>query len=1379
LNAFATSQGIKLEVPVAEDSEREDLPQVEMASKMNAGEKVSVRLDGDNYPLWAFQVKVYLRTHELLAVVDGSAARPRTDDAAWVKQDGNAQLAIMSTLTVALSEKIMACDSAAAMWSRLAALYSTKSEVDVSSLLTKFYTLKYVPGDKMVDHVSRVEALVKQLQDAGHEQKPQAVMTQILRSLPPEYDAVNISWDNMDQDKQTVEALTSRLRKMESLLADRARPADIAQESGSELLYLGARGGGGGNRTQGRGAPRRGGQGHKRQPAGRQGGGKSQAERSGASATTMQCYRSDKIGHGHRDCPTRASGGASRGGYQQAAVAQRAAVASDPANVFGLHIAEADTAQVASSWLPDERTGWISDSGASSHITSRRDWFSRYREFAVDERVKISLGNNQVVHALGTGDVPVEALLDGEWRARIFTDVWYVPTVPKNLFSVPKACLDGARVSFERPLSTVSSKLTGEVICQGIMGGGNLFRLLVRQPQLQACLASAVEDERRIHLRFGHIGISTIRATMKAGKVLGLPKTCSNEDWFCESCQLAKQTRASFSLSASRAREPGEFLHFDTVGPMQTASVGGALYVLHAVDDNTGRDWVRFMATKDEAPSKLEDIIIEAEAESRKVRRVRSDNALEYVGKPMRVMLKRRSVYHEFSSPRCPEQNGRSERPHRTLFEQARAIMLQVGLPANMWPEAVVAASDLRNHMGSKRLGWCSPLDVYSGTPHDVSRFRELGATAYVYADKPDGKFGARAEKMVLLRSAGSKGYVCWQRGTRRVITTPNVRIVESDLAPCTRGMPQDEDDTVFDESSPGGDEPVAVATTSSETQRTKRAYNKRPAEPTERITRSQATSITAEEQAESQDACHDDACVEYHACVSLVEQDPRSHREAMGLPNSAEWRIAEGSEIKSLTENEVFELVDRPAGVRPVKGTWLHKTKSDGRKKARWVAKGYSQVPGRDFGETYAPVATMASIRVALSVGASSNFEFGTFDVSTAFLYGELEHEIYCEQPEGWEDGSNRVWRLRRSLYGLKQSPRQWNAKFGSVLRKFGLEPTTADPCVFVNQRTRLTLVIYVDDGFVMAPRAESISELMRDLEANFKITVTDAREFLGLEIKRKRGARSVKVHQRRYAEKLLARHGMLDCQPSSTPFDASVRLVRGDPQNLPDYPYREVVGGLQWLAIMTMPQLAYPVGQLSQYLDCYGMPHIAYAKRVLRFVKGSLGCGLVYGAMRRGFRERNRLVAYSDADFASCEETRRSVSGVVLMLNGGPVMWCSRKQTSVSTSTLESEYIASGVAAREVVWMRRLLDDIGARQAGPTRLWCDNQGAIALVDNFEIKRRSKHIDVQHHYVREQAQLKVIDVKYVNTSDNLADLFTKALGLPKFRELCFNLNLV
>ena len=480
--------------------------------------------------------------------------------------------------------------------------------------------------------------------------------------------------------------------------------------------------------------------------------------------------------------------------------------------------------------------------------------------------------------------------------------------------------------------------------------------------------------------------------------------------------------------------------------------------------------------------------------------------------------------------------------------------------------------------------------------------------------------------------------------------------------------------------------------------------------------------------------------------------------------------------EMTSLIKNETWSLVEPPPGRAPIKNRWVFKIKKNGQNnvkfKARLVAKGFSQRPGIDYGETYSPVVKHDSLRTILSLAAARDLELLQLDVKTAFLNGDIDEELYMDQPTGFKEDSKMVCLLKKGLYGLKQASRAWNEKFNHFLIQYGFTRSDADSCVyFQRDENNITIMaIWVDDGLLCSNHQSKLEDIVNYLSEKFEITSGPVDHFVGLEISRDRCKGVIHVSQQAYVKKILTRFRMGDCKPRSIPADPCSHLEKQcSTFETQDYPYREAIGSLMFAAICTRPDISYAVSQVAKYSSKPSYVHWEAVKRIFAYLKGTISFGISYF---RGVKE-GVLLAFSDSDFAGDADDRRSTTGNIFILNGGPVSWRSQKQKCVALSTAESEYIAASMATKEVVWLRRLLMEIGCQQNNSTPLFCDNQSAIRLVYNPEFHQRTKHIDVKFHHIRDMQIQQEISIQYIPTENQLANALTKKSNhqkLSKFK---------
>ncbi|CAL8134718.1 unnamed protein product [Orchesella dallaii] len=506
--------------------------------------------------------------------------------------------------------------------------------------------------------------------------------------------------------------------------------------------------------------------------------------------------------------------------------------------------------------------------------------------------------------------------------------------------------------------------------------------------------------------------------------------------------------------------------------------------------------------------------------------------------------------------------------------------------------------------------------------------------------------------------------------------------------------------------------------------------------------------------------------------CSDEIEE-PSSVKEAEHSGQWNEWHDAMQKEMTSQAANKTWELVERPRDVKILRNRWVYKLKTDPltkevKFKARLVVKGFQQVKGIDYEETFAPVARYESVRLLLALAAANNWNIIQFDVMTAFLNSVLDKPVYMEQPEKFTTGENLVCKVQKGIYGLPEAPLAWYKTIKKVLVEMGFTATQGDPCVYIGDIDGhvVILAIFVDDGMIFGERKSVLEAVLSSIEDNFSLTRQPLKKFLGMEIDVSR--KGIFVHQKSYVEATLKRFAMENCKPISIPMAAGLQLETAEKCAGNAYEYQNLIGSLLFISRVTRPDISYAVSYLSRFLTSYDEQHWNAAKNILRYLKNTKHMGILYKASNS---DGNALVGYSDADYASDKNSRKSTTGCVFMYNQAPIVWFSNRQTCVALSSTEAEYVALSATAKEAVWLTRMYSDLRMQVDGAVTLYTDSQSAMKLAYNPEFHQKTKHIDVRHHYIRDLAASKAVKIVHLPDTHQPADLLTKSLVRVKFEE--------
>ncbi|KAG7556884.1 Ribonuclease H-like superfamily [Arabidopsis suecica] len=522
----------------------------------------------------------------------------------------------------------------------------------------------------------------------------------------------------------------------------------------------------------------------------------------------------------------------------------------------------------------------------------------------------------------------------------------------------------------------------------------------------------------------------------------------------------------------------------------------------------------------------------------------------------------------------------------------------------------------------------------------------------------------------------------------------------------------------------------------------------------------------------------------EHQVFLGQIDQHwiPQTYEEAI---QHQVWRDAIAAERQAMEHNHTWEEGELPRGKKAVTSKWVFtiKYKSNGdieRYKARLVARGFTQTYGEDYRDTFAPVAKLHTVRVVLSLATNLEWELWQMDVKNAFLQGELEEEVYMKPPPGLEDHNapGKVFKLKKAIYGLKQSPRAWYHKLSTTLLDRGFKKSEADNTLFTlpSKEGIVVILVYVDDIIISGNDKVGIQETKAFLKSVFDIKdLGELKYFLGIEVCRSK--EGLFLSQRKYTLDLLSQVGKLGAKPAKTPLEDDYKANRkGELDNKPFEDvtqYRRLVGKLIYLTI-TRPDICFAVNVVSQHMQAPTLHHWNMVTRILKYLKGAPGQGIWMGC-----NKNTELVGYCDADYAGDTKDRRSTTGYCTFIGGNLVTWRSKKQKVVSLSSAEAEYRAMRKLTTELMWLKALLKDFGIDTPKPITMHCDNQAAIHIASNSVFHERTKHIEVDCHKVREQVQLGVILPCYTESEEQLADIFTKGASTKVCEYIHHKLGLV
>ncbi|MCW4346512.1 MAG: reverse transcriptase domain-containing protein [Candidatus Thiodiazotropha endolucinida] len=989
------------------------------------------------------------------------------------------------------------------------------------------------------------------------------------------------------------------------------------------------------------------------------------------------------------------------------------------------------------------------DCGATAHIITDETKFMRFDDtFNGDKHfMELADGTRANNVAVKRGDARI-TLQDknGQLVNITLRNALLVPSYPQDIFSVQAATENGARVNFQPKSAELihSSDAKFEIEKHG--------RLYFLKTYSSTDNINYTCDMQQWHEILGHCNFDDILSLENVVEGMKVSEDRKKKD--CNVCMLGKMTNNRNRNPRARSTVPLQLVHTDLAGPIDPVSSEGFKYAIAFTDDYSGASFVYFLHNKSDTVRATEKFLADS-APFGDVKCIRSDNGTEFTCSAFKTLLRNNHIRHETSAPYSPHQNGTAERHWRTVFEMGRCLLIQSGLRKELWPYAVMCATYIRNRCYSKHLK-LTPFHALTGKKPNLSNMRVFGSECYVYCTHDKKKLDPRSIKGIFVGYDGcSPAYLVYYPDTGKVMKHRVVKF-PSTTKENTVSLDQFDDDLWMNPNADpepdiraSGERPDVRDSGESSSMSDVKDSKKSVSSLTQD---SQLTRTTRYPERERKPPKHlddyvsdfdEDQCMSNVDYCYRVSSFPQSYKEAIGSADSENWKKAMSEEMNSLRENETFTLTTLPEGRKSVGGRWVFTVKesSDGSKsyKARYVAKGYSQVEGIDYKETFAPTANMTSIRSLMQIAAQHDLILHQMDVKTAYLNAPIDCEIYMEQAEGFEVPGKEdrlVYKLNKSLYGLKQSGRNWNSLLHSYLQanKFAQSPT--DHCVYIQrvEKDIVMIVVWVDDLIIAASNESLLTETKQMLKDKFNMKdLGKLSYFLGIDFKQENGL--VKMNQKRYLLKILDRFEMVDCKPRSTPSELKIDCMDSNPVD--PRKYREVVGSLIYAMTCTRPDICWVITRLSQYLSKPLQSHWVAIKHVLRYIRGTLDYELCYKKCTDGLA----LIGYSDADWASSEDDRRSTSGYCFSLTGtGPLIsWKSRKQQTVALSSCEAEYVALAAAVQEGLYLKQWFESVeGIVEQGPVLIFEDNQGTIALSCNPVGRQRSKHIDIRYHFIRE-----------------------------------------
>src|SRR5271169_498060 len=1310
-------------------------------------------LDPKFYLLWAHKATATFIVAKVLPVVDGSQPKPYPDlllaamSAAqrkkldeWQHKDDLARSALISALKPTEHLKVFDLTSAHAVWSRLQDEYGSISDLKRAAAETEWHSLVKAPSTSISEHIDKFTSLQQELNFQRPGDIPQlsktAVNLNFLRSLGEEYRLFHQALGPRVETIQTAE-LFAQVKAMEDTKPTRVNYTPTVLYSASSAPGQHFR-------------PRLRRSFHPNHQSRFSTGLRFRNTRVRSSRPPMSrtppiaCFHCGKPGHVIAECRKRKYDNRMRENPRYGRYGRPHYQFSRNPRNFRDSSDSNSTPDSAMDWTAnisilggqqdvikrDERD-WYWDSAANVHFTPHRHWFDSYDK--ISPRLVRGLGGgseavgigsvvledlNQVKHTLhGVLHVPdaissvisatkamesnliMNVLSPNTWRLqrlgsnpqttfKLYGDFLNGMFHVKCSGRLPQALVAATRSSTKRrhsvdmgerdvalPSGQDRNNRNGQPITIGESPTwtGNSRQNLSAAPSsispsspISQSRNPRQETENALlwHQRFAHASYTTLA---KLPFLRHLQPTYG--DVPCVICIRAKAHKLPFATVVKHTSNALELVHSDTCGSFSPSDTS-KIHFITFVDDYTRYTWAYGIENKKAATVKAVFDLWKADAEKqcgKELKALRTDGGGEYE-KELDRYLKAMGIHHQVTAPYTPESNGIAERINRTLLEMMRSMLYQANLPNRFWTYALDTAVYLKNRLPHASIRHRTPFEMFHSKLPRYEQLRPFGCILYAFVPEErrpkQHKFLPVCTKGVFLQYIDeSHTYKFWDLDRQKIDISHHVTFTEERF-PEPLDFP--------------GEVP---------------AYSRFTPTPLIPETEREIHDMIVVEDVPTEFAFHaiDDS--------STTTPEPTSYHEAINSPDREKWLAAMRDELKSIHDNKTWILCDLPRGRKCIGSGWVCKVKKDGNNKivkykARVVAKGYSQVAGLDFEDTFAPVVRIESVRHLFAIAAFYGLYILHIDAKTAFLNGDSDLELYISQIEGFEDRRypHKVLRLRKSLYGLKQAPRIWYLLLCSQIISFGFEALGSDSSIYYSGARKVFLAVYVDDILIFGKSQQSCTEIYDLLARQFKMeNLGPPKTFLGLNILRSNG--EISINQTGYIDRMMKRFRMESAATTSTPLPPSLPLLttRSNDKKANQQLYQEIIGSLNHIAVFSRPDISCAVSQLSQFNKDPSETHLKAARHVLRYLKFTRHWRITYGNAKT-----LDIRGYADANWGGDKNDRKSTTGYVFIINNGAVSWTSHKQSTVALSTMEAEYMSLSDAAREAFARCQLFRDL-----------------------------------------------------------------------------------
>lgn len=1318
--------------------------------------------DGEDYGSWKKRIMMYLKLKKCDMVITREKTREDSDEV-WEENNLKAINYIYSAITNKQLEFVCDKESAYEIIKKFDEMYLKESTALQIVLRNKLEKLKLKDYSDSATFFSDFEKSVNELKAAGAKVEEKEKLNYMLRTLPESYSYVGDLVDTLKTEDQTVDYVKNKIKMLEL----KNKETDSTNSKSNAFVT------------------------------------KSKQNREWRDPKDQGCFTCGKFGHYKKDCTesSRNSWHEPRRGHVRGRSQQRGTWRGSGYNrrnnggrggrynthSGGQHWQRDQNEQEAAGGVfhtivevnslnrevkDSKQIHWLLDSGCTDHIINNEKYFNEC--ITLKEPINVKVGDGRILKATKIGKVNTLFPVYNKKVKVTLLNVFYVKEMKQNLISYSQVTERNKIVSTGN-----NSKIYDNL--------NRLIAIAWKEGKLYK-MTSFIYDESEVnvtnsynkfgnmslkekwHRILGHVNFNYLNILCKNQLLDGIPSEIDSEYMKCKVCIENKMRNLPFENNRSRAKEILEIVHTDLNGPHRNIGMNGEKYFLTFIDDYSKAAKVFTIKSKEEVYKCFVEYINEVENKTGKtIKKLRCDNGKEYLNNNIYQLVREKGIFMDKCPPYVHELNGTAERYNRSIMDIARCLLAEAKVHVRFWPEVVLTAAYLKNRTLANTIEKKTPYEILFGKKPNAKYLRMYGSRVFVRVSEQNrsSKWDRKADLGILL-GYSEVGYRVLINN--RIVIARHVDIVENNVRCIGFNECENSNDSITDtedlEACSETDVEQELETDKIETELgIGKQQNKEQVQELKRSSREK-----------KRPARYDENYV-YNNCIYInycSADSPNNFEEAMNCDESELWKQAMDKELKCLNKNKTWKLVNQPKNKKILDVKWVFTKKTESTFKARLVVRGFQQKEVVD--DTYSPVARMQTLKILLSYCCQKGLIIEQMDVETAFLNGKISSEIYVKQPRGYEDGTNKVCKLEKALYGLRESPRTWYECFDEFVKKVGFKRSKYDYCLYVlaSEDDIMYLIIFVDDLLICGKNKRKIDEIKKLLSNRFNMKdMGEIKHYLGINIDYDYERNVMTLDQKSYIESLAKKYQIENSKLYNTPMESNLKLEQANVVSN-DVKYRNIIGALLYISSGTRPDISFSVNYLSRFQNCYNVTHYRYALRVLKYLYSTKDLKLTF----KRNENTDILDSFVDADWAGDSIDRKSTSGYIVRLFGNVIFWKSKKQGSVTKSSTFAEYVALSEAVSEIKFMKDILEDFNEYMESPIKIFEDNSGALSIAKYGNFTKNSKFIEVHYHFVNENYMKGVIDIVKIDTEQNLADIFTKSLSKDKFERFRNMLNI-